>query len=173
MRAAILASALLLAACGEEPEKAPTQAAELPLNQLSGDAPTVYAMATKEQVGQASAEFNRCADALADMSAAEASGSVGKTYNAANVASHVCERGVERITNIRNEARTDFRISTCRQAAFSGVELADGILKSLDQPTAENQGKVETMKSGFDALAESCRTPDADMLDIAIGPGDQ
>lgn len=96
---------------------------------------------------------------------------IGKAFNLAKSASAVCERQLENVTDLRNSAKNDFRISTCREAIFAGMDFANGQAAALSAPSAENAGKLETLSSGYASMAESCRNPDSDLLAHAVGRG--
>lgn len=129
--------------------------------------PTIFAEATKDQVSSAQSDFELCADAIKEMDKASDTGNVGKEYNAAKIGSSACELHVREITEMRDEAKPDFRLDECREAAMAAQDYADGLVNALDAPTAENQGKVETLKSGFSSMAQTCRSPDEYMLSRA------
>lgn len=131
-------------------------------------APTIFALASAKEVENAQQDFARCAAALDDLEAVGKAGGVGKSYNAAKAAGRICEARVESITDVRNSAKADFRLSDCREAAWAGLDLARRELNALDQPTAENAGRLEAARGGYSSMAEACRRPDQYTLSRAI-----
>ena len=162
MRPFPAAAFLMLAACAE------VEPAENNATESSDASPMIYAMATDKQVSDARSAFERCAASVVEMNAALKGGGIGKAFNVARGAKDYCQHRFETITDIANEAKTDFRISDCRQAAAAGSDFADGQMTSMNAPTAENQGRLETLKSGYEALAANCRTPDEYLLSLAV-----
>ena len=168
--ALLAASAMTIAACSS-PVQSDGNVTGTNRSDAAADpnaAPTIFALASQKDVENAQRDFAQCAEALDELGTVEKTGSVGKTYNAARAAARKCEARVQSITDIRNSAESDFRLSDCREAAWAGLDLAKGKLNEMDQPTAENSGRLETLKEGYSSMAETCLRPDEYMLSRAV-----
>ncbi|WP_288486754.1 hypothetical protein [uncultured Novosphingobium sp.] len=92
----------------------------------------------------------------------------GEVFSHATDAKQICDEALGKITVIRNNAGLDFRLTDCRQAAWSGSDYADEIIKSFDKSANSDRKEIQRLQHGYSALAESCRNPDVYLLQQAI-----